>query len=92
MWLHKDLGWWGFVLSIVALILLYPMGVLVNVTTPKLQNWWAARSQASLQKRIRTLQAELARIERLQRITLTEDLTLLGIEHVGPSFTTQLSL
>jgi hypothetical protein len=41
MWPHKDLGWWGFVLSLVALFLLYPVGVIVNITTPKLQNWWA---------------------------------------------------
>jgi hypothetical protein len=83
MWPHKDFGWWGFVLSMVALLLIYPVGVIVNITTPKLQNWWATRSRASLQTRIKTLQEELARIERIPPVTFTEDYALLGTEQIG---------
>lgn len=40
-------------------MLIYPAGVLVNLTTPKLQNWWALRSLRTLQERILILSRQV---------------------------------
>ncbi len=56
MWPHRDLGWWGFVISIIALLGAYPLSLLVNLTSPALKNWWAERSIASIRKRIDKLE------------------------------------
>ena len=42
-------------------------------------NWWAERSRASLQQRVKKLQAVLLRIESLQALTEFEDIVLRGI-------------
>ncbi len=72
-----DLGTWGFILSLVALVLLYPAGVLVNLTTPKIKNWWASRSQATLKKRIHILQSRLSVMETVPVCTDFEDMVLI---------------
>jgi hypothetical protein len=56
----KDLGTWGFILSVLALILMYPVGLLVNWTSPKFQDWLAAWSQRRLQKKIWGLEREVS--------------------------------
>ncbi len=55
----RDLGTWGFILSVAALILMYPVGLLVNWSSPKIQDWWASWSQRRLQKKIQGLEREL---------------------------------
>jgi hypothetical protein len=50
---------WGFILSLLALLLMYPVGVLVNWTTPLIKDRWAKRSQAALKNRIFKLEAEI---------------------------------
>jgi hypothetical protein len=73
MWPHRDLGWWGFWISIIALLVTYPLGLLANLTSPKLKNWWARRSQESLARRIARLKEVLAEIEKLPVLSETED-------------------
>lgn len=81
MWLGHDLGWWGFVFGITALVLALPLGITGNLMTPMLKNWWATRSQSSLQKRIDKLQRELEGYEgRFELLSMSENLTLRGIE------------
>jgi hypothetical protein len=74
-----DLGTWGFILSIVALALMYPVGVLINMTTPLIANWIAARTKKSLEKRIVKLEGELAEFEKTEPITEVESEILWGI-------------
>ncbi len=47
-WLPHDLA---TVLAILALFLMYPVSLLANLSTPKLRDWWAARSLEALRKR-----------------------------------------
>ncbi|MFZ3333540.1 MAG: hypothetical protein WA197_23075 [Candidatus Acidiferrales bacterium] len=75
----RDLGSWGFWLSILALIAAYPLNLLANLTSPRLQNWWAtrpARSRASLQKTIAELESKLAEMQRREPITDVESFIL----------------
>jgi hypothetical protein len=76
----RDLGTWGFILSITALLLMYPVGVLINLTSPGIRNWWAARSRKSLTKRIDILQRQLQRAEALTALSEFENETLWRFE------------
>lgn len=80
MWLGHDLGWWAFVFTVVGLFLMLPVSMAANVLTPKLQNWWAERSAASLRKRIRRLQVKLDRYERTPLFSHFEYSALFSIE------------
>lgn len=65
MHLPKDLGTWGFILSIVAIVLMYPVGLLINMTTPVVQNWIATTTQQSLINRIARLEKQLEELEKV---------------------------
>jgi hypothetical protein len=78
-----DLGWWGFVLAIVALVLAYPLDVLAHLTTPVLRNWWAGRSEATLRRRILKLEQEIDSANVLPELTKFEDVALMGIKRLG---------
>lgn len=80
MSLHHDLAWWGVTLSIVALVLMVPAAILANVVTPKIQNWWASRSRASLVKRIDKLERRRDGWEHFELITPTEEIVLNSIQ------------
>jgi hypothetical protein len=58
VWLSKDLGTWGFWISIIAFISAYPLSLLANITSPRLLNWWATTSRVSLEKRIAQLHSK----------------------------------
>ena len=64
MGLPKDLGTWAFILSLLTLILMYPAGLLINLTTPLVANWLAKWSRSSLEKRISKLENKLAELEK----------------------------
>ena len=49
---------WDIILALVLFILSIPVGVCSNLITPKVKDWWAARSRSSLAKRIRKLETE----------------------------------
>ena len=78
----KDLGTWGFILSIVAIVLMYPVGLLINITTPIVQNWIASRTKQSLVNRIERLEKELAELESNPPIEEVEDRILWGLKSI----------
>jgi hypothetical protein len=61
--LPRDAGTWALIISIIGLLLIFPLGILVNIVTPKLQDWWAARSVKALMSRIEKLTNKLFEIE-----------------------------
>jgi hypothetical protein len=63
MWPHKDLGWWGFVVSVACLILTVPLAILANFLTPKLKVWWTIRSLGSATKKLNGLLKLMKKID-----------------------------
>ena len=84
MW-HKDLGWWAFWISLLALISAFPLSVLANLASPKIRNWWASRSRAALQKRIAVLESDLAHMQEGEPITNVESFMLSSVERLETS-------
>jgi hypothetical protein len=76
-----DLGTWGFILAALSLVLMYPVGLLINLTTPAVQNWVASRSKTSLLKRITLLENELSELEKNAAISEAEDQILWEIQN-----------
>jgi len=64
MVLPKNLGVWGFWIAIISLCLAYPVSLLANITSPRIQDWWAARSRRTLSTRIKILESQLTKTER----------------------------
>ena len=84
MWMGHDASWWALVLAIIALVLMVPANLAANFLTPVLKNWWAARSQAAIKKRIETLEKELSRLEHEHPlISEVADIGLQGIAMFG---------
>ncbi len=79
-WIPTDLATW---LAIIALILVVPLNFLSSWAYPKLQNWWAARSRKSLQKRIDKLKASLADMYDGRALTRSEEWVLLCAEQLA---------
>lgn len=74
MFLGHDIGWWGFWVGIAAIVLTVPLSMIGNILTPKVQNWWATRSENAMKKRIHTLRSRLADYEsRFPEMTEFED-------------------
>lgn len=74
MGLPKDIGTWVF--FIITLVAGYSLSVIANISTPRFQNWWAKRSRRSLEKRIKVLEAKLAKTEIIPGPTDIPALTL----------------
>jgi hypothetical protein len=81
-WVPHDLGTWGFILSVLAILLMYPVGLLINLTSPVIQNWIATRSKKSLERRIEILENELASWENNPPTTEVEDQILWAIQNM----------
>jgi hypothetical protein len=81
-WLPGSLGTWGFVISIVTLVLAYPVGVIVNATTPLVIDWISRWSKSSLEKRIGKLEAKLADWEQHPALDDVHDELLWGIKSI----------
>jgi hypothetical protein len=75
-------GAWGITIGIIAILLIYPGGLLVNMTTPAVQRWIATRTRTSLANRITRLEAELKALEEFPPIDEVEDETLWDIRKV----------
>jgi hypothetical protein len=73
MFWPKDRGEWGFWIGIAAFVLAYPFSLLANLTSGRLQNWWARRSQESLKREIGRSKERLALLKQLPLISETED-------------------
>jgi hypothetical protein len=80
MWMPKDTATW---LAVIALILVIPFNFFSSWAYPKLQNWWAARSRKSLQKRIDKLTTLIARMNERRAMPLRDELVLLCAEKLG---------
>lgn len=80
MSLHHDLAWWGVALGVLALLLMFPVGITTTILGPKIQNWWASRSRVSLMARIDNLEASLKTCEGLPTLSDAENIMLRGIE------------
>lgn len=78
----KDLGTWAFILSLLTLILMYPAGLLINLTTPLVANWLAKWSRSSLEKRISKLENKLAELEKNPAIDPVQNEMLWAIKSV----------
>jgi hypothetical protein len=72
----------GIILAIVAIVLMYPVGVLINMTTPAIHLWIATRTRTSLVKRIERLEAELKALEEFPAIDEVQDETLWDIRRL----------
>jgi hypothetical protein len=76
LWGH-DLGWWGFWVSLVALLSALPLGIIGTLIAPRLEDWWAARSLASVVMRMVKLESRLKDEEIAYKlISPTSDLIL----------------
>jgi hypothetical protein len=82
MFLGHTAGWWGIALGIAAIVLMVPVGLLVNMLTPSVQNWIATWGYSSLTKRIGKLERKLSELEKFPTITEVEDRLLWGIEAI----------
>jgi hypothetical protein len=81
MWMGHDFGWWALVISVLALVLAYPLDLAAHLTAPKLKNWWAERSVASTRRRLEELESQLAEYEaEYPQISEVEELCLEGIQ------------
>lgn len=72
----RNLGEWGFWIGILAILLAYPLALLANVTSPRIENWWAARSAKALRERISHLERRLAFIKRQELLSEYEEIVL----------------
>jgi hypothetical protein len=78
---HHDLGWWAFIISIVALVAAYPLSLLANLTTPFIVTWFVRWSRSSLEDRIAGLERTLQDLEKEPPIDEVQDQTLWEIKH-----------
>jgi len=91
MHLPHNLGTWGFILSVLALILMYPIGLLINLSTPAVRNWISTWSKSSLEKRIAKLEVDLAEFEKYPPITEVEHQLLWGITSIRIAITSAVT-
>ena len=80
MWPHKDLGWWAFVIGIIALFAAYPLEVLAHITAPNWKNWWAERSRASVTKRVSLLEKEQEKMAKIPEASEAESFIMWRLE------------
>lgn len=80
--MHHDLGWWGVVLSIVALVLMIPASMVANLLTPLFVNWLVSWSRSSLESRIAKLEKQLTELEQHPAIDEVQDQILWGITNL----------
>jgi hypothetical protein len=81
-WIPRDSGSWGVILGVLALLLMFPMGVVINLVTPVIKDWWARRSHTSLVARMKKVSAELDAMQSRSLMTDNEDLLMATI-HLG---------
>ncbi len=77
---HHDLGWWGFVLAIVGIVLTYPISLLANLTSPAIKDWWATRSVTALRQRVDRVGRTLEDYEQYTELSEEGELIVSAIE------------
>jgi hypothetical protein len=78
-WVPRDIGTWALILTVFGLIIMYPVAILANMSTPWIKNWWAERSSTASQKRIAKLEKELASIEAIPELSIPLNMVFEGI-------------
>lgn len=82
MFLGHDASWWGVALAITGLVLMVPTSIFATMITPAIQYRLSQWMGTSLTQRIAKAEAELAELEQLPPLTLTEDYILKGIDGI----------
>ncbi len=77
-----DLGTSGFILSVIALALMYPVGIFINLTSPAFQRFLARRSRAATVDRLRKVVHLHAAVKHEPMISEDIDNLLLGVQNV----------
>ena len=54
-WLPHDVGTWGLILGIAAIILTIPLGIVANLLSPKIKLWWLLRSTKGTANKLASL-------------------------------------
>jgi hypothetical protein len=80
MWLGHDSTWW---LAVIALVSMLPANLLANFLTPRIQNWWAGRSRASLVRRISELEKIVRDAKSVPPFTPFEHVVVFGLSVLG---------
>ena len=70
----------SLVLAIVALVLMYPVAIVANITSPKIHNWYSTTSRRRLSRRIAELELRLQESQREWTFTPAE-WQILDTEH-----------
>jgi hypothetical protein len=70
-------------LWIAALILTFPISIIANISTPKILNWWSARSIASLKQRIAKLESNLATVQAIPAWSSFEHCVMYALERIA---------
>lgn len=74
---------WTIGLWIAALILAFPISITANIFTPKILNWWSARSIASLKQRIAKLESNLAAVQPIPTWSPFEHSVMYALERIA---------
>jgi len=74
---------WTIGLWIAALILAFPISIAANVFTPRILNWWSARSIASLKGRIAKLESNLAAVQAIPTWSSFEHCVMYALERIA---------
>ena len=78
--MHNDLTTWSFILALAALVLTLPLAILGTLLTPRVEDWWAKRSERSLTKRINKLETKLASLDGKTPLTEIEEKILEALD------------
>jgi hypothetical protein len=54
----RDFGTWSLIIAVVTLVLTVPLNMAANLASPKVKDWWAARSTKALNSRLEILRTQ----------------------------------
>jgi hypothetical protein len=71
-WLPTDLGTWGFILALAALLLAIPLGIAATLLAPKVRLWWFLRDVNGTASQLISLTKYGELLEKEPQFTLPE--------------------
>jgi hypothetical protein len=77
----RDFGTWGFILSVLALFLMYPVGIFINLTSPAFQRLLARRSRSATITRLEKVIRLHASVRDEQMVSVEVDNILIAIQN-----------
>jgi hypothetical protein len=72
VWLPRDLGTWGFILSLAALLLTIPLGIVSTLLAPKVRLWWFLRNVKGTANKLISLTEYRDQLEKEPQFTVAE--------------------